>query len=92
MPTAPETTISMTGCLREIGGRLTDAAAVAKAAATASRTRVRASEMRGLFGSAAGRRYRVRLGRSRCLPRREQPSAEGAGVELARALARAPAF
>jgi hypothetical protein len=34
MPTAPETTISITGCLKEISGRLTDAAAVAKAAVT----------------------------------------------------------
>jgi hypothetical protein len=29
-----ETTISITGCLKEISGRLTDAAAVAKAAVT----------------------------------------------------------
>ena len=34
MATAPEATISITGCLREISGRLTDAAAVAKAAVT----------------------------------------------------------
>jgi hypothetical protein len=30
----PETTISIMGCLREISGRLTDAAAIAKAAVT----------------------------------------------------------